>query len=273
MPSASMALLTVALIFPAYFYGQQAAGDPTADPARIRMMLMMSQLLCIAAPAVFIAWYTRCDLRDTFSLYAPNPIHAVSALLMAVSAWPVSTLIFQIQAKLTGLDASALAPFAELQAVLTNGPLWSVVLALAVFPAICEEILFRGLLTSGLRTRLGILQTAIVVGLCFGLYHVILEKMAVTILLGIVLTIVCIKTRSIFAAMLVHIGNNALAIIASRMDWLAKLYGASNDDSAVAIRFDARTALFVGMFVLGLAIIVLSRHAKPRRELFASGRP
>jgi len=267
-PSASMALLTVALIFPAYFYAQQAAGDPNGDPGRIRITLMLSQLLFIAAPAIFIAWYTRCDLRETFSLRAPDPIHAIGALLMAISAWPVSTLIFQIQAKLTGLDDSALAPFAELQAVLTSGPLWAVVLALAVFPAICEELLFRGLLTSGLRTKLGVVQTIVVVGFCFGLYHVIVEKMAVTILLGIVLTLVCIKTRSIYAAMLVHIGNNALAIMASRLDWLAKFYGADGD-SSVSIRFDLRTALFVAAFTLGLAMILLRRLTR-RPGHFAS---
>lgn len=272
VPSASLALLTVALIFPVYFYAQQAAGDPAGDPGRIRLMLMLSQALFIAGPAIFIAWYTRCDLRDTFSLNAPSPLHAIGALLMAVSAWPVSTLIFQIQAKVTGLDASALAPFAELQAVLTSGPLWSVVLALAVFPAICEEILFRGLLTSGLRTRVGIMQAAIVVGLCFGLYHVIVEKMAVTILLGIVLTIVCIKTRSIFVAMLVHVGNNALAVIASRNEWLATLYGAADGDPSVAIRFDLRMSLFVLLFAAGLALIILTRRAAiPRATQFSRG--
>lgn len=265
VPSASMALLTVALIFPAYFYAQQAAGDPGGDPGRIRMTLMLSQLLFIAAPALFIAWYTRCDLRDTFSLRLPSAIHTTGALLMAVTAWPISTLIFQFQAKLTGLDDSALAPFAELQALLTSGPLWIVVLALAIFPAICEELLFRGLLTSGLRTRLGISQTIVVVGLCFGLYHVIVEKMAITILLGIVLTFVCIKSHSIFTAMLVHIGNNGLAIMASRMEWLASLYGAGGGDSSVAIRFDLRTALFVGMFLTGLALIVLFRSTPAPR--------
>jgi len=243
------------MIFPVYFYSQQAAADPTADPTRVRIMLVLSQLLIIAAPGLLIAWYTKCNLRETFSLRAPAPLHAIGALLVAVSAWPVSTLIFQVQARLTGLDSAALAPFAELEKLLTSGPLWVIVLALAVIPAICEEVLFRGLLTSGLRTKLGVLQTAIVVGLYFGFFHVLVEKLAVTILLGIVLTVVCIKTRSIFAAMLVHVCNNGLALLATRIKWIADIYGAGGDDAPTAIRFDLRTALFIGVFFIGLALI------------------
>jgi len=256
VPSASLAMLTVAIIFPAYFYAQQSAADPTADPSRVRLMLMLTQVFFIAAPALFIAWYTRCNLRETFSLRMPAPPHAIGALLLAVSAWPVSTLIFQLQARLNGMDAAALAPFADLERLLTTGPLWAIVLALAVVPAVCEEVLFRGLLTSGLRTKLSVLHTAIVVGLYFGFFHVLVEKLAVTILLGIVLTLVCIKTRSIFAAMLVHVANNGLALLATRVEWIARLYGVEAEASPIDIRIDLRTAVFVGCFAAGLTLIL-----------------
>jgi len=261
VPSASLAMLTVALIFPAYFYAQQSAVDPTSDPAQVRIMLMLSQLLLIAAPALLVAWYTRCNLRETFSLRAPRPVAAIGALFMAVSAWPVSTLIFQIQAKLTGLDAAALAPFAQLEQVLMTGPLWLIVLALAILPAICEEILFRGFLTAGLKSRLSVLQTAVVVGLYFGFFHVLVEKLAVTILLGIVLTYVCLKSGSILAAMLVHVGNNAIALVAARVPQVAGLYGADVETPAGQIRMDGRLMVFVAIFVIGLILVTMARSA------------
>src|SRR5262249_30666411 len=153
----------------------------------------------IAAPPIALAWYTRLDMRNTFSLRMPTPLHLLAALLLAVSASPISKLIFEFQAHFTGTSKVSLAPFEQLARMLTQGNVVSVVMAAAIVPAICEEILFRGLLTSGLRGSMSLGRTVLVVGVLFGLYHVLVEKMAITIILGMVLTYVCLRSGSIFA--------------------------------------------------------------------------
>ena len=83
----------------------------------------------------------------------------------------------------------------------------------AVSPAICEEILFRGAILSGLRQRLGVWPAIFLVGTLFGLFHLDVFRIPPIAVLGMVLTYLTVRTGSIYAAMLVHLMNNSFAIL------------------------------------------------------------
>ena len=90
----------------------------------------------------------------------------------------------------------------------------------ALFPAICEETLFRGFVLSGLSSRMRRWQAAIVVGVLFGFFHVGPVAMKVIpvshILVGIVLSLIVAYSRSIFTGMLFHLLYNGGAVLLSR---------------------------------------------------------
>ncbi len=83
----------------------------------------------------------------------------------------------------------------------------------AVSPAICEEVLFRGAILSGLRQRMGVWPSIILVGVLFGLFHLDVFRIPPIAVLGMVLTYLTVRTGSIYAAMLVHLMNNSFAIL------------------------------------------------------------
>ena len=85
----------------------------------------------------------------------------------------------------------------------------------ALIPAICEEFAFRGFILSGLehehRTRSAILLSA----LMFGFLHVLLslfQQLFNATLLGIVLGLLAVRSRSILPGIVFHFLNNALAV-------------------------------------------------------------
>ena len=51
------------------------------------------------------------------------------------------------------------------------------------------------------------------IGIIFGFFHVTLYRIAPTAALGMVLTAIALLTGSVFPGMLLHAGNNALAVV------------------------------------------------------------
>jgi uncharacterized protein len=84
---------------------------------------------------------------------------------------------------------------------------------LAVAPAICEELLFRGYVQRqaerGLGVKLGILFSGIV----FGLYHLRPSQIIPLTVLGIYLAWLVWRTGSLWPAIVVHFLNNATAVV------------------------------------------------------------
>ena len=83
---------------------------------------------------------------------------------------------------------------------------------IAVLPGICEEVAFRGMLLYGLRRRYSVAGVAVVVGMVFGFFHFDMLRIVTTGTLGIVITAVALLTGSIFPGIILHLGNNALAV-------------------------------------------------------------
>jgi sodium transport system permease protein len=96
-------------------------------------------------------------------------------------------------------------------------PVWQLLLYVAVLPAICEELAFRGMLLNGLRRKLRPAALIIAVGVIFGLFHVTLYRLAPTAALGMVLTAIALMTGSIFPGMVLHAGNNALGVLGASL--------------------------------------------------------
>ncbi len=265
-PGPAMALLTVALAFPVYFYWQSASITVDASPEALRRAVATGQILILAVPVLLLAWYAKLDFRETFSLRAPAMLPALGALLIAASIVPVGQLFQQIQ----GWAVPGLRPGGEMfrkQAeLMLDGSLALILLAFALAPAICEEILFRGFLLGGLKDRARPVVVALVVGLAFGLFHIYAEKIPLTAVLGFILSLVCLYSGSIFPAMLIHIANNGLALLAARPEGarIVAWFGLVDAPPAGEIVFNARAATFLAAFLVGLLLVVVGRRGEDR---------
>jgi sodium transport system permease protein len=87
------------------------------------------------------------------------------------------------------------------------------IFALALSPAICEELLFRGAILSGLARRMHPAAAILLVSLLFGIMHLSIYRLLPTALLGILLTWLAWRTASILPGMLVHLMVNGSAVL------------------------------------------------------------
>ncbi len=133
-----------------------------------------------------------------------------------------------------------------------------VVIVIAVTPAICEELMFRGLIQRTLeKENATVLQggksrgvtAAIVAGVVFGLYHLNPFTLVPLIVLGVYFGIVVYRTQNIVTSMAAHFFNNFLACLAVylnlRDDFLAVSPTAAPTPEVLAINYAVCAVVFV----------------------------
>lgn len=97
--------------------------------------------------------------------------------------------------------------------LMTEGVLIYALIAIAVIPAICEEILFRGYVLRSFEKSWGIITAIIVSGLFFGLFHLQAGNLIPLSTLGVVLAMMTWLSGSILPAIFAHFINNGMAVI------------------------------------------------------------
>ena len=103
-----------------------------------------------------------------------------------------------------------------LESVLTTGSVgvgW-LFIALAVTPALFEELLFRGYLQRQVERRWGVLTSVVLVGVVFGLYHLRLSQVVPLAALGVYLGLAVWATGSLWTGSLIHVLHNGTAVFA-----------------------------------------------------------
>ena len=94
---------------------------------------------------------------------------------------------------------------------------------LAISPAICEELFFRGALLSGLRRDLRVVPCLAWQALLFGAAHGSIYRFVPTALLGMVLTSIVLRSRSLLPAILLHAAYNTVLLWEVDSPWLVWL--------------------------------------------------
>ncbi len=116
-----------------------------------------------------------------------------------------------------GLKALEDAQMALIEKILAGntGVLFNL-FVLAVTPALCEELLFRGYIQRQVERLRGPIMAFVFTGILFGLYHLRLSQVIPLSMLGMYMGYVTWRTGSLWPAVVCHFFNNAFAIVASR---------------------------------------------------------
>jgi membrane protease YdiL (CAAX protease family) len=93
--------------------------------------------------------------------------------------------------------------------------------AIAIAPALGEELICRGLIGRGLIARWGVVPGVLVTSVLFGIMHINPAQAVAVIPLGIAMHFVYLTTRSFWAPVLLHLLNNAFAAFVLKYgeDW------------------------------------------------------
>ncbi len=202
----------------------------------------------LLVPSLLFARYHRLPLRAAFSLRRAPALTLVAALLMAPGTLLVANGLFRLQSRFVPVPEEL---FSSMEGLLGSSDR-SVLLTfflVALSPAICEEILFRGLLLGRLRRAMAPWRAALAGGLLFGLFHLSIYRILPTAFMGITAGALVLLSGSIFPAMVLHGTYNGMVIFGEHFDVLRRLDG--HDPSLIAIAA-----------LLGIGGIVLLLHGR-----------
>jgi sodium transport system permease protein len=138
----------------------------------------------------------------------------LAAVGLALALHPTANLLQALVMRLYPLNNDLERALAELN--FSAGNLWVTLLVIALLPAVCEELAFRGFILSGFRHS-GHKWTAIVLSsIFFGATHSIFQQSMVACALGMVLGFVAVQTGSLLPCILFHATYNSVSLVISR---------------------------------------------------------
>lgn len=213
--------------------------------------MALSQLVAIAAPTLFVAARRARSPARALGLRMPPGRALAGATLVGLSFWYLNlALLVPLNEALVGDDASV----TRLAEILSEPglPFAAKLLVVALLPALCEELLFRGALARALRPLAGVAGAVALQAVLFSLFHISPARLLPILAFGVVLGAIALLAASTLASALTHVLNNAMAV---------SLATPAADPAMNAIEGHpgATTATAATATVLGLWLIVCAR--------------
>lgn len=212
LPTFGEGILCGVLLLVIRFFAGSLAGIPNSwnDFA---VSTWITQLALIATPALLMAILLTRSPRRTLLLTRPRAATVPVAILLAVVIHPVALAFGSVVSQLYPIAQDVSEKIGEVTALVDQAPNFAaVILVMALVPAICEELAFRGFVLSGLRSG-GQRWVAIVVSaLFFGAVHSILQQSIAAFAVGLVIGYLAVQTRSLIPCVLFHLVYNTLSL-------------------------------------------------------------
>lgn len=211
--------------------GAERAAAPTPGLALFALLVVAALTLHVAAP-VGLRGGPLAGLAAQFAVFAAVPLLLAAAAQLRVRevfgfrgararAWLGTPLVAAGGAVVaflaaTLVDAGRATASGEgvlevLKPLLARGVVTALA-AVALFPAVAEEILFRGFLLAGLRSAFGATTAVVASAAVFAAAHLDLGRLPSTFVLGLVLGVLRVRTGSTGPGMLAHFLVNATVV-------------------------------------------------------------
>ncbi len=204
IPSVQEGLLVfvIAILLLVYLGGWVSLKHPLAG-------VFVPQLFLALLP-VLASFYIKGDMKRIFRLSLPKPKHLLGAVILMIGSGSMVLLLANV---LTSLFPDSSAGVNEgFETLLDGVPLWGAVCMIALLPAVCEEIMFRGYLLTAFGGKMGAVKAGMLVAVLFGISHMSLIRFLPTMLLGMVLALAAAKSESLVTSSLMHFMNNAVSV-------------------------------------------------------------
>lgn len=143
------------------------------------------------------------------------------------------------------------------------------IIALAVLPAICEEVVFRGIVMTGYK-KLSPITAIIISSLFFGFMHQNLYQFSYAALTGIFLGFLVFYTNSIYSSILAHFIINSSQVVISKLvlmqDSATIIESLKQPISKSEIIAQLIGSAFISLLILPFFILIFYKFAKRNRD-------
>jgi membrane protease YdiL (CAAX protease family) len=221
-----------------------AGGSITADSVMLaRGATMAAQFLFLLIPTLWLVKRQHGALSAALSFRMPSSSEIVLSILGMVALLQAAEGYIYFQGKIPLPES--IVPYVEqikkmieetyrvLVEARSVPELIFVIIVVSVTPAICEEVLFRGLVQKNFSLALNAKRGVVVTGIIFGLYHFNPFHAVPLIALGMYFSFLQYRSRTLIIPMIAHFVNNAISVIA------AYVYGYSSSDIPTLMQDEA----------------------------------
>jgi membrane protease YdiL (CAAX protease family) len=174
----------------------------------IGVALFLAQVLGVVAGVVVVRLMLGRQWPRILGLRLPSATH----LLLALLGLP-AMLVLAAGVDLLGQEFLPSFQLDEMMNVFGEWPMWFSILTIGLGPGLAEELWCRGFLGRGLVGRHGVVGGVLLTSLLFGLMHMEPRQVVYTFLMGILLHLAYLATRSLWVPILLHVLNNSLAVL------------------------------------------------------------
>lgn len=216
LPTAGEAVFCGLLILVIRFFVSLIAPQPTSWSGFAGTTLAL--LALVAAPACLMAILLTRRPGKTLLLCRPSHWASVPvAVLLAATLHPLLLWVNAGIGYLYPINPAAILKLREIEGLFASAPLWQALAVIALAPAICEELAFRGFVLSGLRRMGQTWQAILVSSALFGLAHGILQQSIGAAVIGVVIGYLAVKSGSLLPGVAYHAVHNGLSVLIGRI--------------------------------------------------------
>jgi sodium transport system permease protein len=226
-PSLAEGVFAVVLIFVIQFFMQLAiSANAPSEPSFgfLALSLFVSQIVCFAVPVLLMALIlTERPLKTLLLSHKPTIGMCVAAIFLAFCLHPFGMQLTVWIQQLYPISDTLNEKLGLIQQMLKSAPYpWLPYVIVALLPAICEELAFRGFILSGLR-HLGSKWWAIgLAAVFFGIAHGIVQQTLSATILGMVIGYIAVQTGSLIPCILFHLTWNSLGFTSESLPRLVE---------------------------------------------------
>ena len=226
--------------------------------------IVLTQVMIISLPILF-AFYIKSDFKKVFSLKLPKFKHLLGSAILWIGCYLLVFILTNIimyyfpqnQEIVEGLN----------DALFIKDNLLLNLLIVAVMPAICEEMFFRGFILTSFKNNQKSYKGAIIFsGILFGIMHMDFIRIIPTSILGISFAYAVCKSNSIGVGMFMHFLNNGFAVIVTHMS--SKLVQNVNSSELTYLSISQISVIFIiSLMFISLAVLLFKEKKKEFKEI------
>ncbi|MGB7343892.1 MAG: ABC transporter permease subunit/CPBP intramembrane protease [Pirellulaceae bacterium] len=206
-----------AIILVVLFFGKLAVTEVPTNFLGIAKLVTLPQIAMILFPAVIMALVLTTSVRKSLRIRMPHWTVLPLSVLVGFTLHPAYTLLAKSVSYAYPISeeaALAMQPFVQ---QITDAPWISIILLMALVPAVCEELAYRGFIFGGLVRENGRFRAVVITAIMFGVSHGIVQQSICATFMGLMLGWVALRTGSVLPGILIHFTNNTMSVSMDRI--------------------------------------------------------